>query len=84
MTREEFIAKYGDVKVTFDCYYKYTFSFSGTCDNGHLVLVDVGGDSSDIYNIGVNSDPIAIKNLGIASGEVKNNGNIVDSFYVGY
>jgi len=47
LTREEFIAKYGDVKVTFDCYYKYTFSFSGTCDNGNDVFVDVGGDSDD-------------------------------------
>lgn len=81
MTREEFIAKYGDVKVTFDCYYKYTFSFSGTCDNGYAIFVDVGGSSDDIYRFSVGSDPIAIKNLGIVSGEVKNNGNIVDSFY---
>lgn len=93
MTKEEFIAKYGDVKVTFDYYYKYTFSFSGTCDNGHLVLVYVGGDSldpvqnfprDDIYRIDVDSNPIAIKNLSIVAGEVQNNGNIVDSFYVGY
>ena len=80
MTREEFIAKYGDVKVTFDCYYKYTFSFSGTCDNGYDIVVDVGGNYDDIYIFSVDSGPVEIKNLGIVSGEVKNNGNIVDSF----
>lgn len=81
MTREEFIAKYGDVKVTFTCYYKYTFSFSGTCDNGYDIFVDVGGNGDNIYSLGVGSDPIAIKNLDIVSGEVRNNEYIVDSFY---
>lgn len=81
MTREEFYAKYGDVKVTFTCYYKYTFSFSGTCDNGYDIVVDVGGNCDDIYRFNVGSDPIAIKNLGIVSGEVRNNEYIVDSFY---
>ncbi len=34
MTKEEFIAKYGDVKVRFSNYYKYEFVFWGTLPNG--------------------------------------------------
>lgn len=81
MTKEEFIAKYGDVKVTFDSYYKYTFSFSGTCEDGNAIYVDVGGDSHDIYKLGVGTNEEAIKNLGIVSGVVSKNGIPLESFY---
>lgn len=80
MTREEFIAKYGDVKVTFDRYYKYTFSFSGTCDNGNDIFVDVGGGSEDIYRLDVNTNEAAIKNLDIVYGHVSKDGVELESF----
>ena len=79
MTREEFIAKYGDVKVTFDCYSKYTFSFSGTCDNGYDIFVDVGGDSDNIYELEVHTKEVAIKNLDIVYGLVSRGGVILES-----
>lgn len=47
--------KYGDVDVKFSSYYKYTFTFTGEFDGG-VVLVEVGGDSSDIYRMEVCSD----------------------------
>jgi hypothetical protein len=81
LTREEFIAKYGDVKVTFDYYYKYTFSFSGTCDNGNDILVDVGGSSDDIYRLDVGTNEVSIKNLGIVYGLVSKDGVDLESFY---
>ena len=80
MTREEFIAKYGDVKVEFDYYYKYTFTYTGTCENGNDILVDVGGDSDDIYSLDVGTNEVAIKNLGIVSGSVSKDGVYLESF----
>lgn len=82
MTREEFIAKYGDVKVKFEYYYKYTFTYTGTCDNGFHISVDVGGDGGDIYRLDVNTKEVPIKNLDITSGEVYDNGTYVEGFYV--
>jgi hypothetical protein len=81
LTSEEFIAKYGDVKVTFDYYYKYIFSFSGTCDNGNDIYVCVGGDSSDIYRLDVGTNEVAIKNLDIVCGRVSKDGVNLESFY---
>ena len=80
MTREEFIAKYGDVKVTFDCYYKYTFSFSGTCSNGYDILVHVGGNSDDTYKLNVGTEEVSIKNLDIVYGLVSKDGVDLESF----
>lgn len=49
MTYKEFIDKYGDEKVIFSEYYKYTFTFknkSGLC-------ICVGGCGDDIYRFDV-------------------------------
>lgn len=81
MTREEFIAKYGDVKVKFVSYYKYTFTYSGTCVNGFGITVDVGGDSGDIYRLDVGIEEVPIYLLDISSGEVYDNGTYVEGFY---
>lgn len=49
MTRQEFYEKYGDVKVKFCHYYKYTFTYSATLPDGNKLACMVGGDSADIY-----------------------------------
>ena len=49
MTYKEFIDKYGDEKVMFSSYYKYTFNFRSK--NG--LFICVGGCSDDIYRFDV-------------------------------
>lgn len=49
MTREEFYEKYGDVKVKFSSYYKYTFTYAATLPDGRRLTCDYGGNSDDIY-----------------------------------
>ena len=51
MTYDEFIDEYGDKKVKFHSYYKYSFTFS----DGFL-SVGVGGDHNDIYRFEVAAD----------------------------
>ena len=55
MTREEFYAKYKDVKFKFSSYYKYTFHFVGEYE-GKSIDVGVGGNSEQIYRFEVSSD----------------------------
>jgi hypothetical protein len=38
MTKEEFIDKYGDVKVKFSSHYKYEFTYSGTTSEGNVII----------------------------------------------
>ena len=80
MTIEEFIAKYGDVKVKFAYYYKYTFTYAGTCKDGNAIYVDVGGDSDDIYGLDVGTNEVSIENLGIVCGRVSKDGVTLESF----
>lgn len=57
LTREEFFAKYGDVRVKFSCYYKYSFSFAGPLpDGGGRISVSIGGNHDDIYRTSVYAD----------------------------
>ena len=49
MTYKEFINKYGDEKVMFYSYYKYTFKFKSV--NG--LVISVGGGSDTIYRFDV-------------------------------
>lgn len=49
MAYEEFIDKYGDEKVLFSSYYKYTFNFRSV--NG--LLVSIGGCSDEIYRASI-------------------------------
>ncbi len=49
MTLDEFYEKYGDVKVVFDSYYKYSFTYTGKTPEGHSISVIYGGDSDAIY-----------------------------------
>jgi len=56
MTRKEFYEKYGDVKVKFSSYYKYTFTYTGTLPDGGRISVDYGANADDIYRFEVGAD----------------------------
>lgn len=81
MTKQEFMNKYGDVDVKFSSYYKYTFTFTGEFDGG-VVLVEVGGGSSDIYRMEVCSGlSESVGGLDPYSGSFVKGGVVVDNFY---
>ena len=56
LTREELDIKYGNVKVRFYRYYKYSFFFKGITDNGEDIFCSVGGDANDIYRFEMIAD----------------------------
>ena len=49
MTRQEFYEKYGNVKVKFSYYYKYTFFYAATLQDGTRLLCGYGTNADDIY-----------------------------------
>lgn len=55
LTQEEVIEKFGDVKMKFDHYYKYTFYFIGEKD-GYVFEGSFGGDSGEIYRSEVSAN----------------------------
>ena len=59
MTVEQVNEKFKDVKVTFDSYYKFTFTFIGQSEDGYKIACLFGGDSDDIYCYDVNTDPVS-------------------------
>lgn len=83
MTKNEMLEKYGDVKLKFFRYYKYTFTFSALLeDNSHLI-VNIGGDSSDIYRLDVEADYEETINSSLdpISVEIWDGNKLVDSYY---
>ena len=82
MTREEFYAKYGEVKVKFSNYYKYTFVYRAELPDGKILTCGYGGDSGQIYRYEV-SDGVeeTIVALQPYMGRVSENGVEVESFY---
>ena len=56
-TQEEVIEKFGDVKMKFDHYYKFTFYFNGEKDE-YVFEGSFGGDSGDIYRTEVSATDI--------------------------
>ena len=82
ISSKEFIEKYGDVKVKFSSYFKFSFTYAGELPDGKKITVSVGGNSDDIYRMGVVADEITtISALYPYSGCVWYNKNIVESFY---
>lgn len=82
MTKEEFIEKYGSVKVKFSSYYKFSFVFAGMVDADKMVVVSVGGNSDDIYRMEVGAGvEETIASLDPISGDVWEDGVAVESFY---
>jgi signal peptidase I len=56
MNIEEIKKKYGDVKLRFVGYYKYSFSFAGKTDDNEKICVSVGGTPGDIYRMEIRAD----------------------------
>ena len=56
MNKGEIIRKYGDVKLKFKYYYKYSFYYEGKAPDGAVVCASYGGDSEDIYKFRVDVD----------------------------
>ena len=59
ISRKEFLEKYDGMHLTFYRYYKYTFTFRGTDDDGTVVHVSRGGNADDIYRDDVMYDSVA-------------------------
>ena len=75
------IEKYGNIKVKFTYYYKYTFIYTSTI--GDLkISVYIGGDSSDIYKIEVNPENFeSLITLNPYHVEVRDNlGNLIEEY----
>ena len=82
LTKEEFIAKYGDYVVTFESYYKYTFTYSAVLPSGKTLVVGYGGNHDDIYGHEVSKDAAeTINTLQPYSGDVYEGGACVEEFY---
>jgi len=83
MTTEEFVQKYGDVKVKFSSYYKYTFDYTGDLPKGGKISVGVGGSGDDIYKFEVVADiERTISSLRPYTGVVLDvDGKVIDEFY---
>jgi glutamine cyclotransferase len=82
LTQDEFMDQYGDVKVIFKSYDKYTFTFGGEF-NGKTIYVNVGGDSSEIYRFDVSAGKEEIiRYLGVNHGEVKIGNKTIAEFSI--
>lgn len=83
MTREEFYEKYGDVKVKFSSYYKYTFTYEATLPDGNRLTCGYGGNHYDIYRHNVSADvEETVGGLELDEGSVYDwIGNKIESFY---
>ena len=81
--KQEFIKLYGDTKVVFSWYYKFTFNYKGTLDDGRTVIVSVGGNADDIYRFDVSAEtPETIASLDPYAGNVQDqDGAVVEEFY---
>lgn len=72
ITIEQAISKYGEVKLKFSSYYKYSFMFQGRASDGALICANFGGNSDDIYRYEVDADKTYFL------GDIKSNWHGVD------
>ena len=49
LSKEDFIKIYGNTIMTFDSYYKYSFSFKGKTNDNINVFITTEGDKDGIY-----------------------------------
>ena len=82
MTRQEFYEKYGDVRVKFLNYYKFTFTYTATLGDGKKLTVGYGGNSDEIYRHEISNDgEISVSSLEPYMGSVYDDGNEIEGFY---
>jgi hypothetical protein len=84
LNEKEFLEVYGEAKVVFTSYYKYSFSFRGEF-NGKSIYVSVGGNADDIYRFDVSAGKeVAVKELGMSYAEVKEGETTIAEFTDGW
>lgn len=49
LTDEQVFETYGNAELTFDEYYKYSFSYKGKAEDGAEIYASYGGCADDIY-----------------------------------
>jgi hypothetical protein len=82
MTKAEFLTKYGDVKVVFSSYYKFTFDYSAELEDGTSIVINVGGRADEIYRHEVSpNNPEKISDLDPYGGTVFAKGTEIEGFY---
>ena len=77
---DEILEKFGETEMEFSSYYKFSFSFVGETKNGEHVSASVGGDSSDIYKITVDTEKVKLDDLYPSSIEVTKDGKTIASW----
>ena len=84
LTEKEFLEVYGEAKVIFTSYYKYSFNFEGEF-NGKSIYVSVGENADDIYKFDVTAGKeYAVKELGMSYAKVKEGETIIAEFTDGW
>lgn len=64
MTMKEFLDEYGNEKVSFLFYYKYSFTFQGVAEDCTEITITVGGSTDDIYKFDVKArELVTVKSL---------------------
>ncbi len=80
LTKTEFLNKYGTTKVKFAAYSKFKFSFKAETPESSI-LVWVGGNSSDAYDLEIDADTFeSINCINPTNGVVYMNGEEVEWF----
>ena len=84
LTEEQFNEQYGEAKVVFAYYYKYSFSFVGEFE-GKQINISVGGNADDIYRFDVEPNKeYQVKELGISYATVKEGETTIAEFTGGW
>lgn len=84
LTEEQFLEKYGEVKVFFAYYYKYSFSFVGEFE-GKKINISVGGNAIDIYSFDVEPNKeYQVNELYINYATVKDGEATIAEFFQGF
>lgn len=80
LTEKQFLEKYGEAKVVFAYYYKYSFTFTGEFEGKKLHVI-VGGSADDIYRFDVEPNKeYQVKELGMNYATVKDGETTIAEF----
>ena len=82
MNRAEFYDKYGNVKVKFSSYYKYTFTYEAILPDGKLLTCGYGGNHDAIYRHEVSTQTEeTVNNLQPYTGSIYHGDVEIEGFY---
>lgn len=84
LTEQQFMEQYGEAKVTFTSYYKYSFSFVGEFE-GKKISIVVGGTTDDIYRFAVEAnEEYQVKEFCVTFATVKEGETTIAKFSEGW